>query len=105
MKRRTYTMDQAGKVFSKLEEQANRRNVLYEKLARHTGPFDKTAMSEDDVAGYGVEKLGLNVPDGCDKTAFLHGYLTGHAHAKTGGSGMDAAARTNWFAKQSHGHI
>lgn len=100
--KRSYTMDEISKTFNGLEKQAEARNDLYDRVARHTGPFDKTGMSADDVAAYGVDKLGLNPPEGCDKTAFLHGYLTGHAHAKNGGgTGMDAAGG-NWFAKQSH---
>jgi hypothetical protein len=94
-----FTMDE---VFNGIEKQAEARNDLADRLSKHIGAFDKTGMSTSDVAKYGCDKLNLEAPAG-QHESYLSGYLTGHAHAKTGGSGMDAAAGRNWFSKQSGG--
>lgn len=71
--------------------EVTKRDALAKELTPLIGTFDHSAMDADDVAAYGVEKLGLEAPKGQEKSV-LAGYLAGIK--KSGDSktyAMDAA--------------
>ena len=51
------------------------RDRLYADLSKHVGAFDHADKSLDDVAKYGVEKLGIACDSGAE-LATLRGYLS-----------------------------
>ena len=51
-----------------------KRDAMASKLAAHVGTFDHSAMTEAEVAKYGVEKLGIACDSGAEVAA-LQGYL------------------------------
>jgi hypothetical protein len=54
--------------------ETNKRNDLAAKLAPHIGTFDSSHMTHEEVAKYGVEKLGLTFAAGAESVA-LDAYL------------------------------
>lgn len=52
----------------------SRRNVLAEKLSKHIGVFDHAEKTLDEVASYGVKKLGLRCAPG-HELSVLDGYF------------------------------
>jgi hypothetical protein len=56
--------------------ETSERNKLAERLSWHVGTFDSAAMSLDEVAQYGIKKLGLTCKPG-QENAVLEGYLAG----------------------------
>lgn len=72
--------------------EVTKRDALAKDLTPHIGSFDCSAMDADDVAIYGVEKLGLKASKGQEQ-AVLSGFLAGAkktAESKTGYA-MDSA--------------
>jgi hypothetical protein len=65
------------------------RDTLAASLSAHVGTFDHKDKTLNEVAAYGVEKLGLQVQAGSE-VATLTGFLAGAAKTKQA-SGMDAA--------------
>ncbi|MDE2471810.1 MAG: DUF2213 domain-containing protein [Bradyrhizobium sp.] len=59
-----------------LMAQIARRDALAGKLSQHVGTFDHAEMTEQEVAQYGIAKLGLSAPAG-HEAAMLAGYLAG----------------------------
>jgi len=58
-----------------LISEVSKRNNLVQKLGPYIGTFDHEDKTLDEVAKYGVEKLGLSCPSGHEQTAldaFLH---------------------------------
>jgi uncharacterized protein len=53
------------------------RNDLVERLVPHTGVFDHSAMTVDEVAKYAAKKLELPFSDGASARIALEGYLAG----------------------------
>jgi len=74
---------------------ASRRDSLAKELVPHVGSFDHSAMDADDVASYGVKKLGLEAPKGQEHSV-LRGYLAG-VKKSTGAYGiaMDSTTTTS----------
>lgn len=66
------------------------RNELAEKLSHHIGAFDHADKTLDEVAAYGVKKLGLDAKKGQEQ-AILTGYLAGAARTNPQASAMDSA--------------
>ncbi|ENU3061687.1 DUF2213 domain-containing protein [Escherichia coli] len=54
--------------------QIARRDTLAEQLSHHIGAFDHREKTLDEVAKYGVKKLGINCADGMEEAVLL-GYL------------------------------
>ncbi|ECC9827560.1 DUF2213 domain-containing protein [Salmonella enterica subsp. enterica] len=54
--------------------QLARRDALAEQLSHHVGAFDHREKTLEEVAKYGVEKLGIKCADGMEE-AVLQGYL------------------------------
>lgn len=75
-----------------LLSEVTKRDALAKDLIPLIGSFDHTAMDADDVAAYGVKKLGLDAPKGTERAA-LSGYLAGvkKAGADKTGFAMDSA--------------
>lgn len=58
-----------------LVSEVSKRNVLANQISQHVGTFDHEDKTLDEVAQYGVEKLGLKCPKGHEQTAldaFFH---------------------------------
>ncbi len=70
--------------------EASAKNELASKLSFHIGTFDHADKTLQEVAEYGVEKLGLACPKGSEKIA-LDGYLHKRT-VDTQGYALDAAA-------------
>lgn len=69
----------------------DRRNALRDALSPHIGEFACDGMTEEDVAAYGCEKLGLDSAG--NPVAAVNGFLAGCKKGKRTYS-MDATART-----------
>lgn len=57
-------------------KEVNARNELYGKVSEFVGAFDCSVMTTEEVAQYGIEKLGLKCPKGTEQVAldsFFHG--------------------------------
>jgi hypothetical protein len=74
----------------------SKRDELYEKLKPHTGVMDSAqTMTLDELAAYGVSKLGLECPKG-QETAALQGYFAGiKSHVQDGQDFIDRAYKSN----------
>lgn len=55
-------------------KEISRRNELAERLSQHVGTFDHSQSTFDEVAKYGVKKLGLKCKPGHEESV-LEGYL------------------------------
>lgn len=68
--------DKSGKGMDAKEifREISQRDALAEKLSRHIGTFDHKEKTLDEVAAYGVRKLGLSCKRGHEESV-LHGYL------------------------------
>lgn len=70
-----------------------RRDSLANKLSSHIGTFDHTDKTLNEVAEYGIKKLGINCPKGQELTA-LDGFLHNRESAQTSVSfGLDATTQ------------
>lgn len=65
-----------SKTLKHVMSQISARDVLAKKLAAHIGTFDHANKTVDEVAQYGVRKLGLSCDKGAEKHV-LSGYLAG----------------------------
>jgi len=80
---------------------AKRRDALAGKVSEHVGTFDAADMTEDEVAAYGCEKLGLKVAKG-QEVAAITGYLAAAVAPRKqalAGAGMDAGAGDNFVTR------
>ena len=71
---------------------ASRRDKLAQRLKPFVGAFDHSAKTEQQVAAYGVKKLGLTCRKG-DELATLNGYIAGagkRAVARPASTGFDS---------------
>lgn len=68
------------------------RDALAKDLSTHIGTFDASEMTREDVAKYGVEKLGLTCSTGTE-TAMLEGYLAAAKKANPATFGLDASPK------------
>lgn len=82
----------SGGIKAVLKEVKN-RDALYGRLSGFVGAFDHSEMTTEEVAEYGVEKLGLKCAKGSEMAA-LDGYLHGRTlpHEEVGYS-LDSAQR------------
>lgn len=79
------------------------RDRLVGRLSKHVGTFDASAMDEQDVAAYGVKKLGLKgIPKGHEVTALDIYLTTAKAPSERATTAaMDTAATGDaWLSKQ-----
>lgn len=67
----------------------SKRNELAEKLSQHIGAFDHTEKTLQEVADYGVKKLGLHCVKGHEQTA-IESYLMGAKTPKVSAFSSDA---------------
>jgi hypothetical protein len=70
------------------------RNALASRLSTHVGAFDHAAMTTEDVAKYGVDKLQIKGVKPGTETIALDAWLSGREQSGAGdqiGVGMDAA--------------
>ncbi len=77
--------------------QINDRNALATDLSWHVGTFDHAAMTLDEVAKYGVDKLSIPVDEGHELgalRAYLHGREIPRRALYSVGSGEDSAVVT-----------
>lgn len=65
-----------SKVIKHVMNQISARDSLAKKLAAHIGTFDHSSKTVDEVAQYGIRKLGLSCDKGAEKHV-LAGYLAG----------------------------
>ena len=80
-----------GGIKSVLSE-VSQRDALVSKLSPHIGTFDASEKTLDEVAAYGVEKLGLTVVKGQERAA-LDGFLFNRpAPSAQKSVGLDSAA-------------
>lgn len=63
-------------------KEVSRRDTLAEKLSHHIGTFDHKEKTLQEVAQYGVKKLGIACEKG-QEMAVLNGYLAGRESVKT----------------------
>ena len=77
-----------------LMKQIGERNALAERVTRHVGAFAYDGMTAEQVAAYGLEKLGQTAPKGSE-VVMLNGLLAGleKAPKTTYAFGMDSAAQ------------
>jgi len=66
----------AGDSMKSVLKEISRRDALAERLSRHVGTFDHKDLTVQEVAKYGVKKLGLYCSKGHEE-AVLSGYLQG----------------------------
>ncbi len=59
-----------------LFQEISKRNALAEKLSQHVGVFDHSEMTLDEVAQYGIKKLGLSCEKG-QEAPILTGFFAG----------------------------
>ncbi|MDR0478497.1 MAG: hypothetical protein LBH31_01560 [Burkholderiaceae bacterium] len=64
--------------FKRLVSQVAERDRLARALSEHIGAFDSADMTRDEVARYGIKKLGIKAAAG-QEGAVLSGYLQGRA--------------------------
>jgi len=81
-------MDAATVKREVIKEIAQRDN-LYKKLSGVVGAFDHSEMSLNEVAAYGVKKVGLTCEKGSE-VSMIDGYLAGVAKAPTVSGTMDS---------------
>jgi 8-oxo-dGTP pyrophosphatase MutT (NUDIX family) len=73
------------------------KSKLYNTLSKHIGAFDHAEMSLNDMAKYGLKKLGVDAPKE-SRVTFLNAYLQGKgepSHAVA----MDTASKGNFVKK------
>lgn len=102
MKRKIARLEKARPTMDtgELLKQIGERDALAQKLTPFTGVFDHAAMTKQQVAEYGVEKLGIRCDKGTESIA-LNAWMQGRipdsqkAHAT-----MDTAAGTDSIMKK-----
>lgn len=80
------------------------RDKLASQLSAHVGTFDHSAMSEDEVAAYGVKKLGIHAAKGAEG-ATLRGWLQAAgdpARKPTVKAAMDSSNADNFVTRHLH---
>lgn len=89
----------AATTFKSFAAQFAARDKLAEQLSWHVGTFDHAEMSADDVAAYGVKKLGLTTPKG-QEAAVLAGFLQGKGdprkESRAQAAAMDSSSGDNF---------
>jgi hypothetical protein len=75
--------------------QVNQRNKLAEQLSHFIGTFDASEMTHQEVAEYGVKKLGIPAQRG-GELAVLQGYLHGRTPSKPIGT-MDSGEKPTFL--------
>jgi len=89
----------AATTFKAFAAQFAARDKLAEQLSWHVGTFDHSEMTAEDVAAYGVKKLGLTAPKG-QEAAVLAGFLQGKPDprktARTQAAVMDSSKSDNF---------
>ena len=69
--------------FKAVAKQFAARDALARQVSIHVGTFDHSEMTVDEVAAYGVAKLGLTPPKGAE-LATLQGFLAGRGDPARG---------------------
>jgi hypothetical protein len=72
----------------------SQRDALANQLSKHIGTFDHKEKTLDEVALYGVRKLGLNCPHGHEQSV-LRGYLAAAKQTVMISAVQDSAPRSN----------
>lgn len=68
--------------FKSVVSEINKRDALYTKLSKHIGAFDHAEMTVDEMARYGLKKLGLKA-EKTNRVTFLNAYLLGKGEPST----------------------
>ncbi len=71
----------------------SQRDALAEKLSKHIGTFDHKEKTLEEVAAYGVRKLGLSCKRGHEESV-LEGYLIAAKRSPIVGLAQDSAPRS-----------
>jgi hypothetical protein len=97
---KTPAMDEAA-IARAVSARIAARDKIAGRLAKHIGTFDSSAMDEQEVAEYGVRKLGIKgIQKGHEKTA-LDVYLsTVKASSERPATPAMDSANSNWLNKQ-----
>lgn len=78
-----------------LMSELTQRNSLAQKISRVAGTFDHAEKTAEEVAKYGVEKLGLKCPEGQEITA-LEAFFKGASNTNESSYTADAAGSSNF---------
>lgn len=87
----------ASEIARKVTAEIAAKSKLYDTLSKHVGAFDASDMSLDDVAGYGLKKLGVDAPKE-SRVTFLQAYLQGKGEPSQSVA-MDTASKGNFVTK------
>ena len=82
-----------------LFKEVAKRDKLATDLSWHVGTFDHSEMTHEEVAQYGVKKLGLSAPAG-QEVNFLSGYLHNRPAPRPVATGMDSKSGESFLDKQ-----
>ena len=74
--------------------EAAQRDALANKLSQHIGVFDHAEKTLEEVAQYGIRKLGLTCPRGHEQSV-LQGYLAAAKVNPVVNIAQDAAPRSS----------
>jgi len=78
-----------------VRKQAARHEALHERLSKVVGPVENYGeMSTPELAAYGLEKLGMEVPDAGDDPAVVALEFALRGRGREMGTGMDGAPPT-----------
>lgn len=84
----------AAEIARRVEKTIADKAKLYEKVSTHIGAFDHSDMTIDAMAGYALDKLGVQAP-AKGKVPFLQAYLQGKGEPSA--AAMDAKPKTGNF--------
>ncbi len=93
--------DAAAFYFKDISKRFQRRDKLADTLSYHVGAFDAAEMTEEEVASYGIKKLGLKYHRG-QEIATITGFLQGAAkqiEAAKNAVAMDSAPSDNFIER------
>lgn len=95
------TLDQADigeAVRAGLREDA-RRARLEEQLSRLIGPFESDGMSDDELAEFGLEKLGHRATEGLEDPMVILEFILADRALRSERGSMDSAPQASFLDK------
>lgn len=87
-----------------LLQEISKRDSLASELSQHVGTFDHREKTLDEVAKYGIKKLGLKCAEG-QEAAMLTGFLAGRKAPSVSMAQDSAPRQKNDFDKYLRGEI
>lgn len=88
--------------FKKFMRELNSRNALAQELSRYVGSFDHADKTRDEVAQYGVKKLGIQCHAG-QEFATLQGYFAAKKQTQAVAVAQDNALPCDQISKYING--